>query len=337
MSHWITRFLQQQPWLRHLLFWGVSLTGITWYYATSGALGLIDWAYAGVLHVVLVPWVYFNLRWLVPCFLRRERYGQYALGLLLGGLAAYGLHELIFRGLMPHLANWSFYMVSFYQWQPLAWLLGIYGAACTLLKQSQGWWRTEQLERENLALSLAALQAQVNPHFLFNSLHSLYALARKQAPNTPELLLALSDMLRYMLYQAREERVSLAQEVEYLEHYLAFQRLRTDDSTTIQWEVVGDPTALQVVPLLLVPLAENAFKHGLGPGPSVINLSLEITPQGFSFTSQNTLWPDQKRLDSGGLGLDNVRQRLQGHYPKRHSFSAAPQGKEFLVHLMVKL
>ena len=334
----VIHIFQHHRWLRHCLFWAVSVTFLTWYFAVGPFISWIDLLYAGLLHLSLVPVVYLNLRIFIPRLLERNWYLRYLLAVAASLLVGYGIHELTFEVLVPQLKTVSLFLVSFAEWQILATLFASHWILSTLLHLSGSWWTSQQLERENLQLSLQSLQAQVNPHFLFNSLHSLYALSLQQSPRTPELLLSLSEMLRYMLYHSQANRVPLAQELEYLNHLVAFQRVRADDHVTIHWEVVGEPGQLEIAPLLMVPVVENAFKYGIGPGPSDIFIQLRIEHGHLQLTTRNQKWPQAEiQSETGGIGLSNVQQRLALQYPNGHQMEVSETDDSFTLNLNLAL
>ena len=325
-------------WIRHILFWAVSLWVMTYMASQNSIPTKIDVLYALMIHAALLPLAYINIRVLIPYLFSKEKPLAY-LGCVLIMLAVcFGIHHFTFIWVVPELSRWSLYMVDFMPTSSLIFLLAIYWGVSTLLTLSKGWWRSQQLERENLKLSLQALEAQINPHFLFNSLHSLYALALKKSDQTPELLLSLSNMLRYMLYRTQEEFVPIEEEINYLNDYIAFQRLRSEDTVSIGWEISGNPKGVQIAPLLMVPLIENAFKHGIGPGDSEIHLLLEISEHQVNLRTTNTLWPKKAQAQQdGGIGIENVRKRLVMVYPDRHALSIKSTEDEFSINLTLQL
>lgn len=196
----------------------------------------------------------------------------------------------------------------------------------------QGQSERRALEKEKLKAELSALKHQIHPHFLFNILNGLYGLAYKNDDEpTAEGIAKLSQMMRYMLYESNDEKVALEKEIQYIEHYIDLQRLRTNSKTRIKWSVSGDPRGKQVVPLIFIPFIENAFKFGVSTvheGEIVIHL--QITDQKLIFWVQNTIPPPsgmQTGTRAGGLGLRNVKKRLKLVYG--HAFKLnINEGKE---------
>ncbi|MEL6535995.1 MAG: histidine kinase [Bacteroidota bacterium] len=339
MSHPFITIFFRYTWIRHSLFWAVSIYTLGHLFAASAETSFLDYLYSGMVHLSVLPLVYLNLRVLVPKLFSQERYGLYLLACAMNVLLAFGIHTISFQYLVPQLAHWSYYMVDFIPQVSLLFLFAIYLGISTLLSLSKSWWIKQQLEKENLQLSFKALQSQINPHFLFNSLHSLYALALKNSPQTPDLLLNLSEMLRYMLYRTSAQKVPLSEEVEYLHHYVAFQKLRTEEHVDIQWEVELENPSM-IAPLLLVPLVENAFKHGVGPEASFVHLKLVCQENQLVFTGKNSRWPELAKSspkESSGIGMENVRQRIQLMYPNQHQLEVNQTETEFHISLSLTL
>lgn len=192
--------------------------------------------------------------------------------------------------------------------------------------------------------SLDFLKSQINPHFLFNALNTIYGTAlQENAERTGEGIEKLGNMMRFMLHENLQEKISLNREIEYLENYIGLQKLRTDANPDVRISAVIQlqENLLQISPMLLIPFVENAFKHGISfRQPSHININLE--------TRENTLYFDvynskhfrvenDPEKDKSGIGLNNVKQRLQLLYPGRHELNIRETGKEYFIHLTIQL
>lgn len=198
------------------------------------------------------------------------------------------------------------------------------------------------LGRSNADLNF--LRSQINPHFLFNILNTLYGIAlQEKAERSSEGIQRLGDMMRFMLRENMQEKISLTREVEYLNNYIALQTLRTQSSPEIQihTEIEEHLGALQIAPMLLIPFVENAFKHGISlKEPSSIRISLLCKDNSLFFDVSNTihLMPGtDPEKDNNGIGLNNVQQRLRLLYPGKHELSIRENGKEFFIHLTIHL
>ncbi|NOT38669.1 MAG: sensor histidine kinase [Saprospiraceae bacterium] len=207
---------------------------------------------------------------------------------------------------------------------PLDWL--------TVQKEKQS------LQTKNIETELNMLKNQINPHFLFNTLNNLYALSLKKSDYAPELILKLSDMLRYMLYECNEERVFLEKEIQYIRNYIDLEKIRLSQSADIQIEIIGEVSAVKVAPLLFIPFIENSFKHGLklSSNQSFIKIKFEISNT-IKFSIMNSKpqpMPGFKPMQSvGGIGLTNVRKRLELIYPGSYKLNIDNQLDSYTVEL----
>ena len=201
-----------------------------------------------------------------------------------------------------------------------------------------------QKELKQSSANIDFLRSQINPHFLFNALNTLYGTAiQENADRTSEGIQKLGDMMRFMLLENMQDKISLSREIEYLENYMSLQRLRTD--TTPGIEIAADIEAsgnhLQIAPMLLIPFVENAFKHGISlREPSYIKLSLEVKENTLYFDISNSKHPRQEtdpEKDKAGIGLENVKQRLALSYPGKHELVIQDRPAAFFVHLTIQL
>jgi LytS/YehU family sensor histidine kinase len=174
------------------------------------------------------------------------------------------------------------------------------------------------LENEKLISELAFLKSQINPHFLFNSLNNIYSLAYQKSEKTPEAILKLSEIMRYMLYESNEDKVALADEIRYLRNYIELQKLRFKDNTYIKFEITGEVHTQKITPLVLISFVENAFKHGLVTDKEIpISIFLRIEPGKLFFSTINKK-SNLNKDDTGGIGLQNVRRRLDLLYNNKY-------------------
>lgn len=192
--------------------------------------------------------------------------------------------------------------------------------------------------------SLDFLRSQINPHFLFNALNTLYGTAiQEHADRTGEGIQRLGDMMRFMLHENTQEQISLMREVDYLNNYIDLQKLRTHASPeiTINAEIEESVNGLQIAPMLLIPFIENAFKHGISMREaSHIKIGLHTEGHKLFFDVYNSVHTKagiDPEKDNTGIGLENVKQRLQLLYPGKHELSIRETAKEFFIHLTLQL
>lgn len=188
------------------------------------------------------------------------------------------------------------------------------------------------------------LRSQINPHFLFNVLNTLYGTAlQENADRTSEGIQKLGDMMRFMLRENLQEKISLTREIEYLNNYIGLQTLRTQSSPdiSISLQIEDHVGTLQIAPMILIPFVENAFKHGISlKEPSYIRISLSTKDDTLYFDISNSTHPktsNDPERDNNGIGLNNVKQRLRLMYAHKNELSIRESGKEFFVHLTLKL
>ncbi|GAA4389374.1 sensor histidine kinase [Hymenobacter koreensis] len=206
------------------------------------------------------------------------------------------------------LASWVFVMMAF------------------IYKHVRDFRAAEALRHEKTAMELAYLKSQLNPHFLFNNINNLYGLALTEPERTPDAILRLADLLRYMLYESNEAYVALGQEIDYLTSYIALEKLRHEGPVYIDFTVDGAVSTQRIAPLLLICFVENAFKHGSVNNPAhPIALTLSVRGHALTFTARNPIVAQHKD-QVGGVGLASVRRRLALLYPGRHHLAVENDG-----------
>jgi len=340
-SNFTDLMIFRNRWWQHLLFWGVALLILFNIFKSSGSVEKIDVIYTVIFLVPIVCIVYLNLYLAVPRFLRGERYLLYILiFLVLIGAGALFLYFLFDSWIDLALPN--FYFISYYNVPTLMLYTGSFLVLTTLLKLSRSWFMLLRVERMTSTHQLQSLQSQINPHFLLNSMQTIYALSLEKSERTPEVILQLSHILKYTLYETGQSTVKLQKEIGMLRDYVEMYRHRVDlKRTEINMEVKGDPGELQIAPMLLIPFIENSFKHGLmgEHEKAFIHIHLGISGDKLQFTVQNsqgetdTLELDQQK----GIGIDNTRQRLELLYPGKYKLDIGTLEDVFTVNLSIEL
>jgi two-component system, LytTR family, sensor kinase len=223
--------------------------------------------------------------------------------------------------------------------------LFLVGASATIYQVMQEWLiqkgDKKELESQNLQSELKLLKSQINPHFLFNTLNSLYALTLKKSDLAPEIVLKLSEMMRYMLYECNEKEVNLEKEINYMKNYLELEKLRHGAKMDISLEIEGEATDQKVAPLLLMPFIENSFKHGINNqlNTGFVNLHMKILDDRVIMDLKNSKAPSMPKIrdkKSGGIGLNNVKRRLQILYPKHHELKIEESPFDYKVQLSLQ-
>lgn len=214
-----------------------------------------------------------------------------------------------------------------------------------MLKFIEDWFeleaRKKEVENEKLIAELRFLKAQINPHFLFNTLNNLYSLAFTNSPNTTEVIAKLSKMMRYMLYDSNHAKVPLDKEIEYIENYISLEKLRLTHDIPIDFEIKGSTNQVMIVPLVLITFLENAFKHGVnGNDPhSWVKVLLNIEGKTIIYTVENsTLSPiNGNTRESSGIGLQNLKRRLELSYPDSYKLTVENKERKHSIQLKIDL
>lgn len=197
----------------------------------------------------------------------------------------------------------------------------------------------DRLEKANLSAELEILKGQLNPHFMFNTLNSIYALALKKAVNTPDAILKLSQLMRYMLTDCSAPTIELAKEIMVITDYIALEKTRFENRIDLNIHIQGNLENKKIAPLLLLPFIENSFKHGANEmiGQAWISLDLQVSDDLLKFKLINGKVPAKNNDETNHLGLTNVRRRLSLLYPQAHRLTLTEDDDTFIAFLELEL
>ncbi|WP_314510870.1 sensor histidine kinase [Xanthocytophaga agilis] len=290
-----------------------------------------------IFNLLDIPFFYINAYYLIPKILRKKGIVWYiflVLGVVFVALIInHSIREYLFHLHNPvrggfkrpfHIGN---LFPLFFTW---AFSTSFRIVSDNLVMEQN---RKEQ-ETERLKSELSFLRSQVSPHFMFNVLNSLAALARKKSELVEPVIIKLSELMRYMLYESADTQVSLDKEVQYLQSYIDLQKLRFGDDVKIIFEIVHPMASQSIEPMLLIPFVENAFKHGVGMiEQPIIELTLEANEKRLIFTIKNKVNQlfQEKKDRASGIGLANVKRRLDLLYPDAHSLEVIQQDTIYQV------
>jgi two-component system LytT family sensor kinase len=199
--------------------------------------------------------------------------------------------------------------------------------------------RKTEIEKEKISTELTFLKQQVNPHFLFNALNNIYSLTLNTSEDASYAILKLSSILRYMLYETENNQVSLRDELNIVWDFIELQKIRLTDKVKVTYDLKGETGNLKIAPLLLIPLVENAFKHGIdNMNESFIEILINIQSGQLELKARNRI----VRINTGlknenGIGIKNIRRRLDIIYPGKHSLTTEIKNDVFLVKLNIDL
>jgi LytS/YehU family sensor histidine kinase len=277
-----------------------------------------------------------------PRFLKRRRIPLFIGGLVMAEILFIGLRffieELVYPGLIGH-RNYDadttlLYYIGDNWWralQPILLSFIVWSFLDIFNREKE----TELLRREKTQTELAFLRSQINPHFLYNTLNYIYYLAYPVSDQLAGAIIKLSGLMRYMLAETVDGLVDLQMEVDYLHHYIDIYRLRFEDRFFVGFDIEGSITKQRIASLILIPFVENAFKHGVvDQAEDPVTLRLKVTDDRLEFTVGNRISHHQKD-PSGGIGLANIRRRLDLIYPGRHTLTIRDDGVMHHTHLYV--
>ena len=298
-----------------------------------------NFLYVLVFHLTIISAVYFNLKVLIDRFLNKSRFGLYLIYVAgLTALAAvlnFALFDYCIDKLFPNI-----YFISYFRIWELILIMAAYLIFTSILFLV---WRYAQMlieKRDATQNELSALKAQINPHFLFNNLNTIYAMASQNDERTSEVILKLSDFLRYILYDTSCDTIPLEKEVEIIRTYIGLQKERVNpEITQVILTTEGNFEGVNIAPLLLLPLAENCFKHGIGKSSGTISIDIKFDGKQLHFKTENKIALREKTNaeENGGIGIKNVEKRLSLIYPELHSLKYSEHNGIFRLDMLIDL
>ena len=331
-------------WLGYLIFFS-----LLW--------GSYDDAYAREFVIVLlelpvkIALCYISLYLLMPRYLYRQHYLAFflwlSLAVMLGGIAQRGVvMYFIYPMYFPEEAGQAFWSLP----KIIKYIISINSILVFTggIKVLKRWYKdqkdAETLQQERLAAELKFLKAQIHPHFLFNTLNNLYSLTLKKSDAAPEMVLKLSNLLSYMLHDANAPRVLLSKEIEYINNYIALEKIRFGDRFELNFTTSGEIGDKLIAPMLLLPFVENSFKHGVASATedAWINIDLSVKNHFLTLKVENSkpdalgFNPDEAAFASG-IGLRNVRRRLELLYQDQYDMKTFDEAESYLIVLKLNL
>jgi len=334
----------------HFLFWvGVWFFYVYFFSYNSTDTNFVTWFSTFLLPVTMIT-TYFVVYYLIPKYLLVRKYALFALySIYTIILSTWLILMTIFASLLflsnlqidqmpPMSRNYVFVLI-------LVYLIVLVVSFVNLLNHNfQTESKNKELQNKILETQLQIkdqelqyLKKQIHPHFLFNTLNTIYGFALKQSKNTPDIILKLSNLLDYILYQVNKPRVSLEDEILHLREYIALERIRFQDTLKISFETENNFDNKTIPPMLLIPFVENAFKHGnLVDGFLKVDLQIKLAKDTLNFSIMNTVKPDDETAKKSGIGLQNIKKRLDLIYPNNYTLQIETKNKWFVVDLHIE-
>jgi LytS/YehU family sensor histidine kinase len=329
----------------HSIFWTGVLVLLTIIELAGSDHGLFFIIGNNIIRlVVFCIIVYFNFIYLIPNYLNQKKFSTYFILLTLAVIIITPLENLLLYFKFSNYPELQTYLV---QDLNLSFLPNfLLAGTSTLIKIVADWAKNlrekQEIHTQTMQSELRFLKSQINPHFLFNTLNNLYALTLKKSDKAPEIVIKLSEMMRYMLYECNEKEVLLSKEVHYLRNYLDLESLRQGKNVRINFEVKGNISEQKIAPLMFIPFLENSFKHGLNNHISqgFVDIQLEVMDNKVHLFIENSKpesVPKPTHRRSGGIGLVNVRRRLELLYPNKYELKIKDNPNTYAVIMDIEL
>jgi sensor histidine kinase YesM len=349
---------------RHLAFWGFWWLFQGVLYSVIGYTGkpvyslrLLDSIVESAVYMIAHIALAFTLMYFViPRFLLKQKYWLTGMWVLISFLGAAIISTILSATIIPEIQLWIMKDDSFGTYLKkratfqlhLSLMAGLRGAItiggiAASIKLMKLWYvkeqRNLQLQKENAEAQLQLLKAQVHPHFLFNTLNNIYSHTQNTAPVASQLVMGLSDMLRFMLYECNQSQVPLSKELKMIQDYISLEQIRYDDHLDVHIDLPANTDNLAIAPLLLLPLVENCFKHGTSHMIEQPWLSLRVTLEKdrMYMKLMNGKTNEIVNNDYKGIGIMNVRKRLDLLYPGRHELTITDEEDVYIVNLWLQL
>ena len=327
-------------WVVHVLYWLFVLVFYVIFFGRKNENYFSTFFFVGLLMPVTAGATYFLNYLLVPRYLMKERYAKFILYFIYTLIASLYLEMVVSFSTFIILAklqtrNMSPASIDVFILLSSLLMVVFLGVAIKMLLH----WRKskedyQKLMRDKVEAELRFLKSQLNPHFLFNTLNNLYYLASEKSDKAPQAILALSELLDYVLHETKLDYVSLEKEIQQIKNYMALESLRYEDRLQIDFKLEGNPQAHKIAPMLLMTLADNAFKHGVMPsvGKATIAISLRCTPTDFHAQVENSVG-DNVNENTNGIGLENLKSQLNLLYKDSHQLTFTKTLNSFQVNM----
>jgi sensor histidine kinase YesM len=324
----LTRIYSRKKWFRvlsHLVYWILAWFFLNLLFGYGELMNRLSIYYSFVILLVTAAVTYWITGYLVPRYLLKGRYGLFLIYLLFTIIVSLDL-ELI--TVMLFLVYEKFQVLIYNPRDIYSMLAGTYFIVflSTGIKLTEYWFNEQQRRqaamKEKVETELRLLKSQIHPHFLFNTLNNIYALALQKSDQAPDAIIKLSELLDYLLYHGENEQVPLLKEIELINHYMELEKLRYGDRLQALFEKTGDPDNVTIAPVLLLPFVENAFKHGISKSRDKVwlKIHLEISNRSINFHIENSKPGISSNTNiAGGIGLENLKRRLAILYENRHT------------------
>lgn len=334
-----------RPLLFNGVLWLLAFVILLFIFSKGQLPILVDFAYTITFLLLLAIPVLINFYVLIPKYLKQEKYVVYYVAFIINLISFASISAWLIRPILDFLFP-SYFFISYLSSTNIYLVFVIFLIATTLLKLTEDWFyfnknqhQLLKIKNQQIESQLTTLRAQLNPHFLFNSLNVIYALALEKKDDITDAIVQLSDILRYVIYDSNTKRVNLNEEIALLKNYISFQNYRLDMPISTHINIDVEDENFKIYPMLLLPLLENSYKHGIISGEVNTPIKLDIYQKGktFKFTIENANLDTSNQLGDqhSGIGLENLRNNLNLIYPNTHQFKTTLQNEIFKVLLTI--
>lgn len=333
----------------HVLFWICFVAAHTLFYGSTEGSYREELAFALRYLPFKMLVTYFTLYFILPRYLLQKKYLRAFLFFVLAVTCGTLLQQTVDYTILAPVfnPNWEREYL-FYFSKMFKVFLGMYPVVtiAAFIKLAKLWYekdrQTQELKQQKLEAELNFLKAQIHPHFLFNTLNNLYALTLKKSDNAPEVVMKLSELLHFMLYEGNTPAISLEKELNLIDSYIELEKIRYNERLDIQFEKLGEFKSKEIPPMLLMPFVENAFKHGASDeaGDVKIQIDLKVKKYTLNFIVKNSKTENSKSGDQDykkGVGLKNVKRRLELLYNGYYTLDTKESETQYRVSLSLEL
>jgi len=330
--------------LLHLAYWIVSWFVMNLLFGYGDLFNLYSLLYCSIILLVAAGVSYWIAYFLIPRYLAAGKYGLFIIYLLFTVIVSLDIEMVITMLFIVFLEKFQV-TVFFHDTRDVYSLLtGTYFVVFLAvgMKLFEFWYREQHRKqsaiRKKIEAELKLLKSQIHPHFLFNTLNNIYSLTLQKSDQAPDAVLKLSELLDYLIYHSESKNVDLKKETDLIRNYIELENLRYGDRLTVDFQIYGDPENIQIAPLLLLPLVENSFKHGISKsrGDQRLTIKLEIAGRNVEFYIENTVPEQVKREPGSGLGLPNLQKRLTLQYMDKHKLEIRKEGTKYIALLKLE-
>ncbi|HEY3403311.1 MAG TPA: histidine kinase [Ohtaekwangia sp.] len=338
--HWLLR----NRLLQHFLFWAAHIV----FYALLWGSFEENYKQTFIEEFMYLPvkivFTYFILYYLLPRFLLEGRYGVFTIWFVGASFIA-GILQRYVAFNIDYPIYYPQYLSDPFLWFPkvVKMFVSIYPVtfSAVTIKLLKYWYTNQKaqqvLKEEKLRAELNFLKTQIHPHFLFNTLNNLYALTLKKSERAPDMVLKLSELINYMLYECTSDEVLLSKEIKFIRNYIDIEKMRYGDKLDIDLRISGDVSDRKIAPLILLPFVENCFKHGASEElqQSWVKVSVDVQPHVILIKVENNKASGNGHTRKEGIGIQNVKRRMDLLYTNRHELKIMDGEETFLVVLTI--